>query len=377
MGDVQLGGCALRKSALDGNGLLRVSSRLGDAAVDPAIWPEIMGEISAAVGAAGAVLLQSDARTADVPRTPAVKDLIANYFKSGWHARDLRADRGIPLLLRGQKVITDEDIVTPEEMARSEYYAEAISPFGFQWFAAIGFAVETALWAMVIQRTPKQGAFTPEEKRALGGLSRRLSEAATLSKVTGKTALSCITNALALVNQPALVLDRLGFVLDTNAIAERLFDDDLRIKKRRLWLSDPQAKICLDLFTDQLRVTPDGDALSVLPIVVRRRAKRPVVIRILPVSGPARTPFLGARALLIFSDLSRAPAPSPKLLSQALGLSCAEARLASLISVGRSPEQAAQQLGLARETARTQLKAVFAKTETHRQGELIALLSRL
>ena len=36
---------------------------------------------------------------------------------------------------------------------------------------------------------------------------------------------------------------------------------------------------------------------------------------------------------------------------------------------------AAGELGLARETARNQLKAVFAKTGTHRQGELIALLA--
>jgi DNA-binding CsgD family transcriptional regulator len=34
-------------------------------------------------------------------------------------------------------------------------------------------------------------------------------------------------------------------------------------------------------------------------------------------------------------------------------------------------------LSIARDTARNQLKAVFAKTNTHRQGELVALLSRI
>ncbi len=47
------------------------------------------------------------------------------------------------------------------------------------------------------------------------------------------------------------------------------------------------------------------------------------------------------------------------------------------MATGVSPEQAGEELGIARETARNQLKAIFAKTATHRQGELIALLSRL
>jgi DNA-binding CsgD family transcriptional regulator len=111
--------------------------------------------------------------------------------------------------------------------------------------------------------------------------------------------------------------------------------------------------------------------------VVRRRDKRPVVIRILPIDGAARSPFLGARALLVFSDLCRKSGLQPDLLSQTFGLSPAEARLASLIATGISTELAAEELGLARETVRNQLKAVFSKTETHRQSELVALLSRL
>jgi DNA-binding CsgD family transcriptional regulator len=48
-----------------------------------------------------------------------------------------------------------------------------------------------------------------------------------------------------------------------------------------------------------------------------------------------------------------------------------------MIAEGLNPERAAQQLGISKATARNQLKAVFAKTATHRQGELVALLSRL
>jgi hypothetical protein len=77
--------------------------------------------------------------------------------------RDLRAQRGVPLLLRGEKVVIDQDIVTPEEMRRSQYYAEVVGAFGFQWFAALGFAAGPALWALVIQRT-----FRSPRRRARG-----------------------------------------------------------------------------------------------------------------------------------------------------------------------------------------------------------------
>jgi DNA-binding CsgD family transcriptional regulator len=65
------------------------------------------------------------------------------------------------------------------------------------------------------------------------------------------------------------------------------------------------------------------------------------------------------------------------LLVKLFGLTSAEAKLASIIAEGVNPEQAAEELGISRETARNQLKAVFAKTATHRQSELVALLARL
>jgi DNA-binding CsgD family transcriptional regulator len=56
------------------------------------------------------------------------------------------------------------------------------------------------------------------------------------------------------------------------------------------------------------------------------------------------------------------------------GLTPAEARLAAALVRGFSLEEAAAELVISRNTARTHLKRVFAKTGTCRQGELISLL---
>jgi DNA-binding CsgD family transcriptional regulator len=98
-----------------------------------------------------------------------------------------------------------------------------------------------------------------------------------------------------------------------------------------------------------------------------------LLIRVLPIDD---APF-GARALLLLTDLQQAPAPDPDLLARAFDLTRAEARLAALVAAGAAPSQAAAALGVGRGTVRSQLKAVFAKTGTHRQSELAALLLRL
>jgi DNA-binding CsgD family transcriptional regulator len=118
-------------------------------------------------------------------------------------------------------------------------------------------------------------------------------------------------------------------------------------------------------------------ALTAAPIIIRRKVLPPVIVQVLPVDGAARSPFLGARAILVLNDLAREQRPELVLLKQLFDFTAAEARLARLIASGVSPEQAAETIGVVRETVRNQLKSIFAKTGTHRQSELVALLSRL
>jgi DNA-binding CsgD family transcriptional regulator len=61
-------------------------------------------------------------------------------------------------------------------------------------------------------------------------------------------------------------------------------------------------------------------------------------------------------------------------LAQVLGLSPVEARLVKELVRGRNVQEAAQELHLKIETARTYLKQVFQKTNTHRQLELVQLM---
>jgi DNA-binding CsgD family transcriptional regulator len=367
----------MRKSAIDTAALQRAAMRLGDAAIDPAVWPDIMDEICTALGAEGALLLQSDARTLDIPRTPSLEEIVRVYFQDGWHARDFRADRAFQPILRGAKVVFDQEVITREEMQDACIYQELLLPNKLQWVTGIGFRAGSAQWGLGIQRTRQQGPFDIGIKSILTFLSDRLTEVATLSTVVGRAALLNIVNALNLVPLPAVAIDRNGFILEANKTAEAFFDRDIHIALRRFMLTDASAKRTFEAFLDRLRLVPDTVALPTEPIVARRHGKPPIIIKILPIDGAARGPFLGARALLLLTELGAKPAPQEHLLVKAYGLTAAEARLASRMATGASLEEIAEEFEIARTTARNQLKAIFAKTGTHRQGELVALLARM
>ncbi|GKQ51816.1 transcriptional regulator [Bradyrhizobium sp. Ce-3] len=349
--------------------------RLGEAVVDPLLWPELMESICAAVGGSAALLLQSDVRTPDVPRTKSIDEATRFYFANDWHTKDPRAI-GFPRMMAGE-VVTDQDLLTPEQIQADPMYNEVLFPFGFKWFAGIGFWADTAAWALTIQRTQNEEPFDEADKRALARLAPRLTETATLATAVGRVALTSMTNVLEKVQRPAVVLNRQGFVLSCNAAADAGFDQDILVRNRRLALRDKDAMAKYHRLVDLIRTSPDGAALPTEPIVVRRAAKPPVLIRVLLVDGAASSVFLGARAMLVFSNLSPPPLLDAKLIARAFDLTPAEARLTALLRGGLPIQAAAEQLEISPATARNHLKSVFFKTSTHRQSELIRLVTML
>jgi DNA-binding CsgD family transcriptional regulator len=361
----------------DADLLQAVVIRLGEAVIDPGIWTGLMEDICRALRTTGAALLQSDIRTADIPRTASVDELIGTYFKNNLHFSDIRASLSVPLLLSGQPVVIDQDIFASErDMPRDDMY-DLIGHLGFRWYGAIGFRAGSALWGFSLQRTVSEGPFDPSIKKVLSSLSSRLTETATLSKAVGHLVLTGMTNALSLIGRPAIALDRSGRVVDVNNRAAALFCNDIRVVNRQLIVRDQYARSDLAKLAIRLRVTPDAAVFPMEPIVIHRERQHPIVITALPVDGAARGPFLGARVILVLNDLDAECPPSPASISQALGLTPSQARLAAAMATGRSLEEVAVELHISGETARNHLKAIFQRTGAHRQGELIALLARL
>lgn len=84
-----------------------------------------------------------------------------------------------------------------------------------------------------------------------------------------------------------------------------------------------------------------------------------------------------ASAIVILLDAGRLSLPTESQLRRAFGLSHGEARPAVRLAAGQTLEEAASLCGVSYETGRKRLKVVFEKTDTRRQSELVALITRV
>ncbi|MCU0986914.1 MAG: hypothetical protein MUC89_18590 [Acetobacteraceae bacterium] len=150
--------------------------------------------------------------------------------------------------------------------------------------------------------------------------------------------------------------------------------DGLAIDRGRLAADDRAADAALDRAARELLDAPRAGRAPMRAISVPRRgAAMPYLVQAIAIGrgGPA-----GRGVLFVVTD-PEASRPEPELLRRALGLTMAEAALAAELATGATLAAAARVRGIAIETARSQLKAVLAKTGCPRQPDLARLLARL
>jgi DNA-binding CsgD family transcriptional regulator len=109
------------------------------------------------------------------------------------------------------------------------------------------------------------------------------------------------------------------------------------------------------------------------PITVERKLSRSaLIVRVLP--GPGLECWAGPEqrtALLRLYDQDLGLVVNERALISLYGLTRGEAALAAKLVQGKSIEVAATELFISAHTARTHLKRIFMKTDTHRQPELV------
>ena len=114
-------------------------------------------------------------------------------------------------------------------------------------------------------------------------------------------------------------------------------------------------------------------------LVARDHGHRSYVVLIAPVSPAASSLFSQSRrlALLLISDPERRPKSLDRYLIEAFCLSQKEAELAAAVFEGKRFGEIAQERGVSLNTIKTQMKAIFVKTDTTRQSDLVRLLGSI
>lgn len=131
--------------------------------------------------------------------------------------------------------------------------------------------------------------------------------------------------------------------------------------------SDPATQAALQSMLER-RPQTSGDAVHVDPRLG---------VKLVRVGGTHGAEFFaGPMVAVLFDHQAETIAARTALLARLHGLTPAETRVFAAVVAGGGIARIAQEAGVARETIRTQLKSVYAKTGTHSQADIVRLASR-
>lgn len=181
-------------------------------------------------------------------------------------------------------------------------------------------------------------------------------------------------NLLSQLGRGALVVGPGGRLLFSNEAAHRLADHSM-VFEDGLWRAiEPTANAALN---DAVHSLVHGRSGSD-PVVLRRGEKRrPLLVQPLLLE-PARPDHPGSGSVLfLLTDPDLAVEHDPQQALQLLGLSRAEAKIATLVGSGHPPKEAARRLGNTEGTVRFSLNQIYRKLGVARQSELARVIARI
>ena len=119
--------------------------------------------------------------------------------------------------------------------------------------------------------------------------------------------------------------------------------------------------------------TVTRDAGRAQMLAIEREEGHPLFLQLSSIALPGSSTF---QVVALVVDPDRQADISAEVLASLFGCTSAEARLASALVAGKRLEEIAEEFGVKQTTITFHLQNLFQKTNTHRQAELVALLTR-
>jgi DNA-binding CsgD family transcriptional regulator len=346
-----------------------------DAVLMPALWPEVLQQLADALAVTSCNFTPLDGiRPPGLPVSTGHCEFAALWCQNQEHAPCPFTGKPLPF---ADNYVIDDQVLKPDDRKTLAYFHETAGPGNREWWAAGSFAVADRQWLLSVYRDPTRGRFSHREGRYLAQVAPHFGRTMALAAKLETEKVSSALAALDQMNCPALVIDWRGAVRNVNRLAESLSEEGLHLHRGRLWTSDLASNRRIQELIAAILATAPGSNPPLNQVVVNRADGPWLLIEAMPVTALASDVFNEGRALLLLTDLTKPAVSDSKLLATIFGLTPAEAKLAACIASGNGIDAAAAALRIGRETVKSQLKAVFLKTSTRSQLELVALLGRL
>ncbi len=366
----------------------RMSDLIGmiyDCSFDPERWPQTLAEMCRTIECiSGAILLLDLERSQHrfaytcglssewAKRYFDYSDDLTLFYKRAF-SRDICPD-GEPLLLsqlmervgpRGQRI-----------------YAEWTKPQGVsEMMQTVVLRQSRRLAVLGANRHTSCGELTGTDLAIVRMLVPHIRRAVAISDILDakKIELHTLAATLDSFNAGILVVADQGRILHANGTARDMLSkrETIAAVGGILSVRDPQAERAL---TDAIELARGNEAnIGGNGIGVPLGSEKAAVAHVLPLAhGDLRTRLApqATAAVFITEPTDAAPQDISAVVAN-FGLSPAEARLLEHLACGESVSEAAEALRISTHTARTHLAHIFAKTDTSRQADLIALVNRI
>jgi DNA-binding CsgD family transcriptional regulator/PAS domain-containing protein len=309
-------------------------------------------------------------------------------FNAHWGGHEGRPDDPIWQAVRAApagSITANVDLQTLEEARRTEIHRLLAEPWGLDYFLT-GVVVNgpAASTFVSLGRTGRAPCFDGDDRQRLGQgllghLARNLALRGQFDRSHSRASvLGAVLDALP---TGILVFDRHARPIVVNRRAEELLaaGAGVVLQSRRLLAADTRIQRALDRALDAALGGPEPRQPPA-PVAVRRDARGPGVrITLTPLRGRARGEFEAAlppeaRCVALLEPIAPAELPGRSALAARFGFTAAEDRLCRLLLAGRNLQEAADQLDVSRNTAKTHLTRIFDKTGVRTQVALISLL---
>jgi DNA-binding CsgD family transcriptional regulator len=354
-----------------------------DAALDPALWPDVLPKSAQFVGGPAAALFSKDAAS---KRGDVAYDCgIEPYYRQLYFEKYIKLD---PLTIghffaEVEQPVAVADIMSYDEFLETRAYQEWGRPQGLVDVLNVALDKTATSAAMYcVFRHQRNGRVDDEMRRRMRLIVPHLRRAVLIGRVIDLKTAEAATFADTADGLGAgmFFVDESGRIVHANASGHAMLAQGslLRVLGGKLVPNDATAEQTLN---EVYAMAERGDAaVGVKGIAVALMALdgEHHVAHVLPLTSGARrragTSYAAAAA--VFVQRAALDTPSPQeVISKLYKLTPTELRvLLAIVQVGGVPE-VAETLGIADSTVRTHLHRLFEKTGAKRQADLVKLMA--
>lgn len=343
-----------------------------EAAIIPDLWKPVLDSLGKIVNGAGTILaIRRADGWGEWMASDELADAMSQFIRSDISLRTEVTTRLVGANHAG--FVSERDVFSRAEVAADPFFSELMNPRGMGSVLATAIQIPTGdLVIFHVQRRLSQGEFDAKMIARLDVLRPHLARAALLATRLKLERFRAAAEALAAVGLPAAILGASGQVLAANDLIQAMSHHIRWLAGSHLGLKDVAGqRLFLQAIQDS-RIN-GADAVRSFPIVDSTSGAA-VVGHIIPTPRRARDVFDGAASIFVLTPVATPPGPEVSLIQALFDLTPAEARIAKGIVQGQTIEELAQRFVVSRETVRSQLKSVLAKTGARRQADLVSQL---